>query len=173
MFVGRSTGQRGLREERKNWLKMGCEFWECLAAPSHRTQLPGCVGQPFFRKKKWFVLRQRIVFDHMPHFHPFLLPHWEIQSTPLPPYSSMLTCWNSFKSSTHCFSHLAGDYQHAPWCNTLTKNLLCSICFPDTKIETLQAQWLSFPQVLDAETQTSLLMQGRKFSPPQQWLRQN
>lgn len=96
-------------------------------------------------KKKWFVLRQRIVFDHMPHFHPFLLLHWEIQSTPLPPYSSMLTCWNSFKSSTHCFSHLAGDYQHAPWCNTLTKNLLCSICFPDTKIETLQAQWLSFP----------------------------
>lgn len=75
-------------------------------------------------KKKWFVLRQRIVFDHMPHFHPLLLPHWEIQSTPLPPYSSMLTCWSSFKSSTHCFSHLVGDYQHAPWCNTLTKNLV-------------------------------------------------
>lgn len=145
IFVGRSTGQRlegGKKELAQNgmWiLRMSCCTFTLNTAPRL------CWTAFLQEKKKWFVLRQRIVFDHMPHFHPFLLPHWEIQSTPLPPYSSMLTCWNSFKSSTHCFSHLAGDYQHAPWCNTLTKNLLCSICFPDTKIETLQAQWLSFP----------------------------
>lgn len=119
-------------------LRMSC----CIVTQNTAPRLCWTV---FLQEKKWFVLRQRVVSDHMPHFHPFLLPHWEIQSTPLPPYSSMFTCWNSFKSSTHCFAHLAGDYQHAPWCNTPTENLLCSICSPDTKTETLRAQWLPFP----------------------------
>lgn len=88
---------RSLRKERKSWIKKGSEWGRCLA-PLHGTQIPDCVGQFFFWK--WFVLRQRIVFDHVLHFSPSFLPHWEIQSTPLIPDSSILTCQNPFKSSS-------------------------------------------------------------------------
>lgn len=42
------------------------------------------------------------VFDYLLHFSPSILPHWEIQSIPLLSDSSILTCQNPFKSSSHC-----------------------------------------------------------------------
>lgn len=52
IFVGRSTGQRGLREERKNWLQTGCEFWECLAASFTQNTAPRLCWTVFLQEKK-------------------------------------------------------------------------------------------------------------------------
>lgn len=94
--------ERGKKEEPA---QNRCEFWGCLAAPSHRAQLQGCVGQPFFRAKKSGLLWDKGLSLTTSRTSLHLLPNLGTQSTPLPPFSSMLTCWNSFKSSTH-------------WCNT-------------------------------------------------------
>lgn len=160
-FCGRTTGQRGLEREKRgtgsNW---ECEWGCCLAARLHRTQIPIRLGS--FSSEMWLVLRWRTACVlHSPHIY-YQTEEFKYSFTSLCP---ILTCYNSFKSSTHCFTHLPGDHQHLPWCKTPTETVVSSICFPDKDKSTLSTV-IVFPLSIRCRN-TNLLVQGRKLFPPQ------
>lgn len=139
-FCGEITGQKGLRKERTGSKQMWILRLSCCTLT--QSTAPRLCWTAFLRGEKSGLLWDQGLSSTTCCTCLHLLSHWGIQSTPLPPYSSMLTYWNSFKSSTH-------------WCNTPSWRLLACTLVQHTSRKS-NVQYL-LPRYKDKSTPSDCL----------------